>query len=290
MTAKKNKAPAKAAKQSKAKAKPKTAKPKNTPAKATPAPEPRPPINIGPQTVTVVFDGRPHTVAKSPMIAAAITAGDWQGLRLLCSPAHAIAAKAAALTTRAIGELRVTDAGTITFKGRPLNNASARRIIELMRDGFPIESELRTLANLMLHDDVRVIEGFESYLDKWRIPRLEDGRIVLVKSVARGDLPGAFKARNDFPWVVGQTARIGWDEIDRDPASTCSRGLHACPLAALHNHHGAGNAIIELHVWPEHIGAFPTDYLSNGKIRVVEAFVSRELPADIREENLTGRA
>lgn len=261
------------------------------PVAATPTPkEPRPPINIGPQTVTVIFDGRPHTVAKSVMVAQAIRAEDWAELRLLASPAHAIAAKAQALDLRQIGELRVTDAGLITFKGRAVNNASAQRITELVREGFPITSELRTLASLLRHDDPRVIASFEAYLDRWRIPRLEDGRIVLVKRAKTTSTPGVYTAHNDFAWKIGETAREGWDVVDRDPASTCSRGLHACPLAGLSNFNGHGDAVLELHVWPEHIAALPNDYLSNGKVRLVEAFCARELTGDLSEANLSGRA
>lgn len=291
MTTKKKAAPKKAAKQSKAKA-PAKAKAKRAakPAKEAPAPEKPLAYNIGPKTVTVFFDGRAHTVEKTTYLAAALREKNWSEVRRLCSPARAIASAGAAF-----GFVKVSAAGVVTFKNRPINNASARRIVELMREGFPIESELRTLESLMRHDDPRVIESFEDYLDRWHIPRLDDGRIVLVKGVNRTSTPGVFAAKHQpsFQYIVGKYASLTWDEVDRDPNNTCSRGLHACPLSQVGAYYSAtreGDALLELHVWPEDIASLPTDYKSEGKVRLVRCYVARELGPDAGETDLTGRA
>lgn len=260
------------------------------PKKEAPAPEKPLAYNVGPKTVTVFFDGRAHTVEKTTFLAAALREKNWAEVKRLCSPARAIAAAGAAS-----GFVKVSAAGVVTFKNRPINNGSARRIVELMREGFPIESELRCLESLMRHDDPRVIESFEDFLDRWHIPRLDDGRVVLFKGVNRTDKPGIFSAKHNaaFLYEVGKVAALTWDEVDRDPNQTCSRGLHACPLSqvgAYYQPSRTGDALLELHVWPEDIASLPTDYKSEGKVRLLQCYVAREVAPDAGETDLTASA
>lgn len=298
MTAKKTapKTAAKKTKKTKAQAKAKAKAKAPRVAKAEPPPPaPEKPLayNIGPKTVTVFFDGKAHTVEKTTYLAAALREKNWGEVKRLCSPARAIAGAGAAS-----GLVAVTAAGVVTFKNRPLNNASAKRIVELMREGFPIESELRTLESLMRHDDPAVWEGFEDFIERWHVPRLETGQIVLVKGVRRTPNPNVFVSGHHtggakpFTYEVGKIAELPWSEVDRNPANTCSKGLHACPLSQVRRYYGDAtrDAIIELHVWPEHFAALPTDYRTEGKVRLQQCFVARELPADAGENDLTGRA
>jgi len=285
MTTKKKAAPKKPA------PKKKTAKAK-APRVAKPAPAPEKPLayNVGPKTVTVFFEGRAHTVEKTTFLAAALREKNWAEVKRLASPARAIASAGASS-----GFVNVSAAGVVTFKNRPINNASARRIVELMREGFPIESELRTLESLMRHDDPRVIESFEDFLDRWHVPRLEDGRIVLVKAVMATDKPGEYVALHDakFRYVLGQQVEMSWGDVCRDENQTCAAGIHACPLSQVNDYWkngSGGRTVIELHVWPEHIASLPIDYKSEGKVRLQSAFVARALAADAGETDLTGRA
>lgn len=237
----------------------------------TPATIPAPPYNMGPKSLTVYTGGKPVTSPRFPALDAAVRDGDWQSVFNLMQPARSVAGAIAAALTGAWGDLVVAH-GSIKYRGRAINNGSVQRILDLQRDGLPIESEALCLASLMRHDDARVIGALEDYVQKWNIPRTSDGRLVLAKRV-RDDFMDAHTGTVD--WSVGNTVRVSWSDIERDPAQTCSKGLHACPVDALHNF--SGSKTIELYIWPEHIGALPNDYLSNGKIRVVEAYVSREI-------------
>lgn len=246
--------------------------------------------NVGPKTVTVFFEGRAHTVEKTTFLAAALREKNWSEVKRLCSPARAIASAGAAC-----GFVNVSPAGVVKFKNRPINNASAKRIVELMREGFPVDSELRTLESLMRHDDPRVIESFEDFLDRWHVPRLDDGRIVLVKAVMATDKPGEFVALHDakFRYVVGQQVEMSWGDVCRDENQTCAAGIHACPLSQVNSYWqngSGGRTVIELHVWPEHIASLPRDYKSEGKVRLQSAYVARALADDAGETDLTGRA
>lgn len=295
MTKQKKPAP-KAKAKTKAKPKPaKAAKPAAKPAakKTAPSAPAEKPLayNVGPKTVTVFFDGRAHTVEKSTYLAAALRDKNWSEVKRLCSPARALANSAGF----ASGFVAVSPAGVVTYKNRPINNASARRIVELAREGFPVESELRCLESLMRHDDPRVIESFEDFLDRWHVPRLDDGRIVLVKAVAPTDKPDVFAALHDasFLYRVGAQVEMAWADVCRDENQTCAAGIHACPLSQVNSYWQSGRdgrTVIELHVWPEHIASLPRDYRSEGKVRLQSAFVARALAADAGESDLTGRA
>lgn len=230
------------------------------------------PYNIGPETVTVYVDRKPHTVARSAPLLDAIRAGDWDAVRDLVKPAAALGRALASF-----GDVQVME-GSVLFRGRPINNASVRRILELQADGLPIESEARCLASLMRHDDPRVIENFEDFLSRWNVPRTSDGRIVLCKAV-RDDYRDLHSGKVD--WSPGNTVRMEWHAVDRDPSQTCSRGLHAAPLEGAQDYMRGGARLIELYVSPEHIAALPYDYKSCGKIRVVQAYVAGDIPDDV---------
>jgi hypothetical protein len=165
----------------------------------------------------------------------------------------------------------------VYFKGRPLNNASAERILDLAKMGLPVTSEINCLVSLLRHDDPRVIDAFEDFLQTWDIPRLEDGRVVLFKAV-NDDFTAIHDNTTD--WSVGREVSEDWANVDRNPDNTCSRGLHACPLKCVDQFWNASAKVIELHVWPEDFAALPTDYTSNGKVRLVRAYVAREVPRE----------
>lgn len=228
------------------------------------------PYNIGPATITIYGAQGPVTGARTPEAIAAIKAGDFARALDLLSPVTRLVRSGA-------GELTLEN-GVIRYKGRVVNNGSTARILDLLDAGLPVESELRCLASLMRHDDPRVIESFEDFLDTWKIPRVSDGRIVLCKGV-REDFKDQHSGTVD--WSPGLTVSMPWDAVDRDPNNTCSAGLHAAPLEGARTYASGGGHLLELYVWPEHIAALPYDYKHNGKVRLVQAYVSRVIPRDI---------
>lgn len=233
------------------------------------------PYNIGPQTVTIYSPEGIVSGVRSPSVLEAIKAGDFAEAIKLLSPIQTIAGAFAQFA-----DVTVT-ANAVLFKGREVNNASAMRLLELQALGMPLESEVRCLASLMRHDDARVIASFEDFIQRWNIPRVSDGRIVLCKGV-RADFRDGHTGTVD--WSVGQTVRLPWEKADRDPNNTCSRGLHAAPLEGARSYASRDGHLIEVYVWPEHIAALPYDYQHNGKIRCVEAFVSRVIPREQAEQ------
>lgn len=230
------------------------------------------PYNIGPSTITIYGPQGPVSGPRSDSAIAAIKAGDWTRAIATLTPIARV--QQAALS---FGDCSVIGQ-SVFFKGRQINNGSTQRILDLIDAGLPIESELRFLASLMRHDDSRVIESLESFLDKWHVPRTNDGRIVLCKGV-RDDFMDSHSGT--VKWSVGGIVSMPWDSVDRDPSNTCSRGLHAAPLEGARSYFEGSNRLLELYIWPEHIAALPVDYVSNGKVRVVQAYVAREIPRDI---------
>lgn len=236
----------------------------------------RPPINVGPSTVTVYLASGPHTVQKSQAVLDAIKAADWGALERLAKPAdfigHALARH---------GDVSVTG-GHVYFRGRVVNNASAGRILDMVRDGLDVTSEVLCLASLMRHDDPRVIASFEDYLERWRIPRASDGRIVLCKGV-RADFMSTHRGPSGHvDWTPGKPVpRLSWDYVDRDPNQSCSKGYHAAPLEGAQSYAGGGGHLLEVYVAPEDIAAFPMDYVQNGKLRAVYMEAVRVIPPNI---------
>ena len=230
------------------------------------------PYNIGPQTITIYGPSGPVSGPRNDATIDAIKDGDWNRAIETLTPIARV--KAAALS---FGDCSVYG-NTVLFKGRQINNGSTQRILDLLDAGLPIESEMRFLASLMRHDDSRVIESLESFLDRWKVPRTSDGRIVLCKGV-RSDFYDSHSGT--VKWSVGGTVFMPWEHVDRDPLQTCSRGLHAAPLEGARSYFTGSNRLLELYIWPEHIAALPVDYVSNGKVRVVQAYVAREIPREV---------
>jgi hypothetical protein len=232
------------------------------------------PYNVGPQSVTIYTPEGVIQGARTPQVIEAIAAGDTDEVIRILTPIRAVAS---AFNT---GDVRVTE-NAIYYRGRELNNASALRILELQAAGLPVQSEANCLASLMRHDDPRVIESFERFIERWNIPRTPEGRIVLCKGV-RDDFFDMHSHSVD--WSVGNIVTMSWDDIDRDPSNTCSSGLHCAPLEGARSYVSGAGRLLEVHVWPEHIGALPYDYERNGKVRVVEAYVAREIPRDVAKD------
>lgn len=228
------------------------------------------PLNIGPETVTAYIEGRPYTVKRSDNLLDAIAAKDWEAVARIMRPARTIEK-----ALQSFGDVTVFH-GHVTYRGRIMSNGLVQRIIALANDGLPYEPVARCLDRLAKHDDARVIASFHDYIDRWHIPLCEDGRLVMCKGV-RDNFRDVHTGRVDWTprdvWnktrpdqIFTPPRQLAWEECDRDPDRSCSKGYHAAPLEGAQEY-ARGGKLIAVYLCPSDIAAFPNDYVSNGKLR-----------------------
>lgn len=239
------------------------------------------PLNIGAESVTAYIEGRPYTVARSPALDAALKARDWSTIATLMRPARIVE-----IALAQFGEVTVHN-GHVAYRGQRVSNGLVDRILHLAREGLPFDPVAKCLNRLMKQDDGRVIASFHDYLERWHIPLKDDGRLVMCKGV-RDDYRDTHTRTVDWtPETVARASGVvhnpprllDWDEVDRNPDQSCSKGYHAAPLTGAEEY-ARGGRLIAVYLCPSDIGAFPRDYVSNGKLRARYLFPAYEIDAE----------
>jgi hypothetical protein len=160
----------------------------------------------------------------------------------------------------------------VVYKGKPVNGVLAQRILELRREGFPVEPLLRFLDNLMLNPSLRATEELYGFLEASKLPITDDGHFLAYKSV-RQDFKDHHTGTMDNS--VGTVVKMDRNQVDEDKDRTCSRGLHF----AAHEYasgFGSGGRMVVLKINPRDVVAIPSDY-NNQKGRACEYLVLEEV-------------
>ena len=205
------------------------------------------------KNVIVVIDGQSHTISKDthiayPKIIEALKAQDLETLRELVEPKKAIA-------NFGNGYVEIVN-NQVMWKGQPFHNALATRMLEMFHEGFPIDPMVAFMENMMKNPSKRSVDQLYGFLEKNNLPITEDGYFLAYK-----------KVRQDFKDIhsgkiyngVGAIVEMDRNQVDDNPDSYCSSGLHFCSIDYLDGFGGHNDPVMILKINPADVVSIPSD-------------------------------
>jgi hypothetical protein len=238
------------------------------------------PFIIQGNNITVVIGNKPHTIAKSHItyskVVDAIKAGDWAKVADLVEPKKVVLN---------YGKGNVSVQGEQLFwKGKPMHNALATRMITMLQDEFPIEPLVNFMENLMTNPSKRAVDELYGFLEKNSLPITPDGHFLAYKKV-RDDYMDIYS--NTMLNAPGQVLEMERNEVNDDKDQTCSSGLHFCSQEYLpHFGTGSGNRVVIVKINPRDVVSIPSDY-NNAKGRTCRYEVIGEIGGEKVEDAFT---
>jgi len=209
------------------------------------------PFLIQGNNIVVVIGNKSHTVSKTHLtyttVLEAIKAQDWDLVKDIIEPKKVVLN---------YGKGNVSVHGEQLFwKGKPLHNSMASRMIQMLQDGFPIEPMVNFMENLYTNPSKRSVDELYNFLEKSQLPITPDGHFLAYKKV-RANYFDCHSGTMDNS--VGKIVEMERNEVDDNKDRTCSAGLHFCSLGYL-NHFG-GEKIMIVKINPADVVSIPSDY------------------------------
>lgn len=228
------------------------------------------PYLIQGDNVVVVIDNKPHTINKTHItyskVVDAIKASDWDAVK------DAIEPKKIVLN---YGRGNVSIQGeTLFWKGKELHTSLAVKMIEMLREGFPIEPMVHFMENLYSNPSHRAVTELYNFLEKGKLPITPDGHFLAYKRV-RLDYLDVHSGSMDNS--IGQVVEMDRHEVDDNKDRTCSSGLHFCSKDYLNNF--GGDRVVIVKINPRDVVSIPSDY-NDTKGRACRYEVVGEIDAD----------
>lgn len=173
--------------------------------------------------------------------------------------------------------------GEVYYNGTPVHSVLSRRILTMHKEGFPIDSLLRFLENLMQNPSKRAVDELYGFLEASQLPITDDGHFLAYKSVRKDFKDHHTGTMDNSPGTIVKMER---NKVDEDKDRTCSYGLHF----AAHEYakgFGRDGTMVILKINPRDVVAIPSDY-GNQKGRACEYLVLQEVDRD--DTVLVGKA
>lgn len=220
--------------------------------------------------ITVVIGSKPHTIAKSHItynkVVEAIKSNDWQKVQDLIEPKQVVLN---------YGKGNVSVQGDqLYWKGKPLHNALATRMIAMLQDEFPIEPLVNFMENLMSNPSRQAVNELYGFLEKNNLPITPDGHFLAYKRVRENYFDCHTGTMDNS---VGKIVEMERNEVDDNRNNTCSAGLHFCSESYLKHFGGARTVIVKIN--PRDVVSIPSDY-NNAKGRACRYEVIGEIGND----------
>lgn len=167
--------------------------------------------------------------------------------------------------------------GVVYFDDDAQDNAITEAILRFHEAGENFSPLVKFMENVQANPQVESREQFFRYLQTYDLPIDDDGNVILYKGVSEGD-DGAFYSTHaghafvngvEFKGVkvpnrLGDVVTMPRSEVDFDPNSACSSGLHS----GTHSYAGFyGDTLMYIKVNPRDVVSVPHD-VSSQKVRV----------------------
>ena len=229
-------------------------------------------------SIVVVLDGaNPHTITTShanfDKIKEAIKNDDWEAVKSLIDMSTAVVNYSNGAVT--------VEHGVLYYNKKPLHNALATRIIEMIREGFKVDPLIAFLNRLMKNPSNRAVDQLYEFLERGKLPITSDGYFLAYKKV-RGDYLDCHSG--SISNHIGAVVEMPRNLVDDDPENTCSHGLHFCSLEYLA--HFGGERTVVVKIDPADVVCIPYDY-NYSKCRCCRYEVVSEINPDSAETAFT---
>lgn len=232
------------------------------------------------QNVTVNYDGQTHIISRSDSLSDklidALRARDFDSIPLLVS-------KAMMINKSSNGKFQVKD-GVILIDGVPAPGALSTKILKFAEENLPYEPLIQFAKNLQNNPSFRSVNQLFEFLEKNDHPITDTGCFIAYKKV-RDDFLDVHTGT--FDNSIGNVIEMPRNQVDEDPNTTCSNGLHVANFNYASNFY-SGGLMLEVEVNPADVVAVPIDY-NQSKMRVckyrVLSVVNEEVSTPIRFTN-----
>jgi hypothetical protein len=203
--------------------------------------------------VTVVIDGKPHTISKTHVtytkVVEAIKANDWDTVKNIIDPVKVVLNYGA-------GNISVKG-DQLFWKGQPFAGVLATRMITMLQDGFTVEPMVNFMHNLMKNPSKRSVDELYGFLEKNNLPLTPDGHFLAYKKVRRDFKDIHSGTMDNSPGTIVEMER---NQVDDNKDQTCSTGLHFCGLSYLDHFGGSDSRIVIVKIDPADVVSIPSDY------------------------------
>jgi len=232
------------------------------------------PYMIQGKNLVIVADGKPYMVTPAHEmyneIKLAISTNSWDEVARLCN-------FSAVVMEYTNGDVSISD-GVLMWRGTPIHNTLAKRIIAMRKEGFPFEPMIRFLHNLMANPSKRAIAELYDFLEAGNLPITEDGHFLAYKRVTNNFKDCYTKTIDNS---IGRTVTMPRERVVDDKYQTCSAGLHFCALSYLSSFGSSGDRTVSVKINPADVVSIPVDY-QNAKGRCCKYVVLAELTGDLK--------
>ena len=230
------------------------------------------PFIIQGSNVTVVIEGKPHTVSKTHVsyakVVEAIKAGEWDTVKNIIDPVKVVLN---------YGQGNISIQGDKLFwKGEPFAGVLATRMISMLEEGFSIEPMVLFMHNLLKNPSKRSVDELYGFLEKNNLPITPDGYFLAYKKV-RQDFKDIHSGTMDNS--LGTVVEMERYKVDDNKDQTCSTGLHFCGMSYLNHFGGSDSRTVIVKIDPADVVSIPSDY-NGAKGRACRYEVIGELGVD----------
>jgi len=207
------------------------------------------------KSITVSFeDGTTRSLDRSHRLAKDL-------IEALCkgAPADEVLALmnvALKIARYACGSIVLTEGGDLTYKGEPLHHAVVEEIRKFMDCGLVYEPLIAFLDKLMDNSSHRSVQSLYEFIKHEDITIDSEGNLVCYKAVTSAYLDKHSRTISNKP---GQTVTMPRNQIDDDPNSACSQGLHAGSIQYVRGFANPGDRIVTVRVSPADVVSVPID-------------------------------
>jgi hypothetical protein len=219
------------------------------------------------ESATVVDGAETYTVRQeSPhfnALRAALLAEDWGAARESLTASRRVAQWSS-------GAFSLSPGGEVLHRGKPVDAAFGRRVLDTLREGEPVEPLLRFFERLGKNPSWRSGQMLFGFLQHAGIPIAPDGRFLAYKGVMKDyrDVHSSrctsetcgHKTYYNRPGAANEMPR---NEVSDDPDVPCHAGLHVGSLAYARD---LGERVVVCAVDPADVVCVPKDS-SQQKVR-----------------------
>lgn len=209
------------------------------------------PYLIQGNNVVIVVDNKSYTINKTHLayqkLVDAIKASDWASIKDLVDPKQVV-------LNYGTGNVTI-DGEVLKWQGTVMDNSLATRMIQMLKEGFPIEPMVNFMENLMSNPSYRAVTELYGFLEKCNLPITPDGHFLAYKKV-RANYLDVHSGTMDNS--VGKVVSMPRNLVNDDKDKTCSAGLHFCSQSYLTSFGGDKTVILKIN--PRDVVSIPTDY------------------------------
>ena len=211
-----------------------------------------PPYTLTNESITVVWNGSPHTVQKgSPNFLAlrqAILDENWGEIQN-----HLTVKKS--LQEWAKEKFTIVD-NTVLYEGEPLPEALNNRILSMAANNEDPRMLFRFWERLKKNPSFRSVTQLWNFMSIAGIPITEDGCILAYKAV-RSDYKDMYSG--EFDNSPGRINKMPRNKISDDPKLPCHEGFHVGALSYAENFGSGSRKLVICKIDPENVVCIPYD-------------------------------